>query len=161
MIENTTVVEATSGIIQVTGKLVIKNLVGVMAGFKPGKFIESEKFMLGDIPLAIKVYPNGKTDESKGHVSVFLMNKGDEDISVKSQIITDVKPLSIDYTDEPVKAGSGLGWPDFLTHADYTDAYADIDKDFVVTANVEMPGGPVVIAAGGGLAPNPRKFNLW
>ena len=153
MIENTTVVEATSGIIQVTGKLVIKNLVGVMAGFKTGKFIESEKFMLGDIPLAIKVYPNSKADKSKGHVSVYLMNKGDEDISVKSQIITDVETLSLDYT-EPVKAGSGLGWPDFLTHADYTDAYADIDKDFVVIANVEMPGEPVVIAAGGEFAPN-------
>ena len=61
--ENTTIVDATSGLIQVTGKLVIKNLVGVMAGYKQGKFIESEEFMLGDNPLAIRVYPNGNTEE--------------------------------------------------------------------------------------------------
>ena len=155
MMENTTVVDATSGINKVTGKLVIKNLIGVMAGFKPGKFIASEKFMLGEHPLAIKVYPNGRTDETKGHVSVFLVNKGDEDISVKSQIITDVKTFSVDYTD-PLRAGLGKGFSEFLTHADCTDAYAD--KDFVVTANVEMPGEPVIIAGG----PNPKKqkFNV-
>ena len=44
MMENTTVVDATSGIIQASAKLVIKNLVEVMAGFKPGDSITSEDF---------------------------------------------------------------------------------------------------------------------
>ena len=101
MMKNTTVVDATSGLIQVTGKLVIKNLVGVMGGFKPGKRIESEKFMLGDIPLA--------NDERKGHVGVYLENKGDVD-SVKCQIITDVRTLSVDYK-EPVPVVIGIGCP--------------------------------------------------
>ena len=37
--ENTTVVDGRSGIIEATGKLVIKNFVEVMGGFKPGMFI--------------------------------------------------------------------------------------------------------------------------
>ena len=46
IMENTTVVDAE--LIQVTGKLVIKNLVGVMIdGFR--QKIDSEKFMFGDI----------------------------------------------------------------------------------------------------------------
>ena len=55
--ESTTVVDAKSRIIKVTGKLVIKNLVEVMAGFQPGEEIDSDTFMLGDIPLRIHVYP--------------------------------------------------------------------------------------------------------
>ena len=107
--ENTTVVDSTSGLIQVTGKLVIKNLVGVMAGYKQGKFIESEKFMLGDNPLTICVYPNGNAEESsKGHVAVFVTNRGDADISVKFQILTDVRPcLSDTYT--PIRPNFGRG----------------------------------------------------
>ena len=33
--------------------------------------------MLGDIPLAIMVNPNGVDDERKGHVGVYVENKGD------------------------------------------------------------------------------------
>ena len=123
MMENTTVVGA--GLIQVTGKLVIKNLVGVIAGFEQGKFIESEKFMLGDNPLTIKVYPNGNAKEgSKGHVGIFVTNEGDADISVNCQIITDVETCTFDYN-LPIKAGLSCGCPTFLTHAECTDAYTN------------------------------------
>ena len=95
--ESTTVVDAKSRIIKVTGKLVIKNLVEVMAGFQPGEEIDSDTFMSGDIPLRIHVYPNGYNDESKGFVSVFLKNQGDDEISVKCQLITDVKTMEFGF----------------------------------------------------------------
>ena len=99
MMENTTVVDAASGLIKASGKLVIKNLVEVMEGFKPKMHIESEQFKIGDVPLLIEVSPNGVYDSCKGFVSVFLMNKGDVDISVKCELITDLITKEITYND--------------------------------------------------------------
>ena len=158
MMENTTVVDAASGLIKASGKLVIKNLVEVMEGFKPGTNIQSEQFKIGDVSLLIEVDPNGVTDSYKGFVSVLLINKGDVDISVKCELITDLITREITYKDT-MKAGSGLGWEDFLTHAQCAEAYKS--KDFVVTAKVEMPGEPSVIL-GPDFSPAPRrhKFNV-
>ena len=129
--ENTTIVDGMSGIIEATGKLVIKNFARVMGGFKPGMCIESDSFMLGDIPLSIMVYPNGDKEENKGHVSLFLYNDGDENISVKGQLITELRTMDFDYT-ETLKPCGGDGVDNFLTHAQCADAYKD--KDFVVEA---------------------------
>ena len=68
-LKNTTVFAGKSGIIEATAELVIKDFVDVMAGFKPGRFIDSDTFMLGGIPLKIRVYPNGYTDSDKGFES--------------------------------------------------------------------------------------------
>ena len=87
--KHTTVVDAQSGIIQVTAELVIKNFVDVMAGFKPGRFIESEPFNVGDTPMTIRVYLNGHDEDEKGTVGVFLWNYGQADINVKCQFITE------------------------------------------------------------------------
>ena len=113
-----------------------------MEGFKPKMHIESEQFRIGDVPLSIEISPNGVDDSCKGFVSVFLMNKGDVDISVKCELITDLITKEITYKDS-IKAGSGCGWEDFLTHAQCAEAYKD--KDFVLTAKVEMPGQPTII----------------
>ena len=87
--EFTTVFDAKSGVIKVTGRLVIKNLVEVMEGFRVGKSIESDSFKVGETPMAIKVYVNGHVEKCKGWVGVFLTNKSDADIKVKCQLITD------------------------------------------------------------------------
>ena len=87
--KHTTVVDAQSGIIQVTAELVIKNFVDVMAGFKPGRFIESEPFNVGDTPMTIRVFLNGHDEDEKGTVGVFLWNYGQADINVKCQFITE------------------------------------------------------------------------
>ena len=126
MMESTTVVDAKSRIIQVTGKLVIKNLVEVMAGFQQGEFIKSDTFMLGDIPLIIKVLPNGLGEESKGFVSVFLINQGDADIRVMCQLITDAITVKFGF-DKRVQAKQMVGSPNFLTHAACAEAYKDKD----------------------------------
>ena len=95
--DNTTVVSAKSGLIKAEGKLVIKDFAEEMAGFKPGMMIESEAFMLGDTPLTVQVFPNGKFDEDTGYVTLILINNGDDDI-------TDLKTINLNYT-ETVKAG--------------------------------------------------------
>ena len=158
MMENTTVVDAASGIIEASAKLVIKNMVRVMAGFKPGQIIESHEFKIGDHPLLIRVYPNGRDENFKGYVSVYLKNKGDVELSVKSLLITDVTTDVIDYQ-LPLRVGSGRGATKFLTHAECAEAFKD--KDFVVEAKVEMPGEPLTIAGGKSSPASKRqKLNL-
>ena len=153
MAKHTTVVDARSRIIQVTEELVIKNFVDVMAGFKPGKSIDSDPFNVGDTPMAIKVYLNGHNEDSKGNVGVYLQNNGDADISVKCEFITEVKTWGFDYT-RTVEAGNSWGLPKFLSHAQCAEAFKD--KDFIVTAKVEIPGEPVKLA-GIESGPAPKK----
>ena len=153
--EHTTVIDGN--IIYVTAKLVIKNMVQIMKGYKVGQHILSDPFKLGDTPLVIAVYPNGDTDKSRGYVSLFVNNDGDADISLKGEVFTDVDKIVFDYT-ETILADSGLGEPKFLTHAECTEAYKD--KDFVVTAKLELPGEPVkVVGSHSSNAPK-KKYSV-
>ena len=155
--DNTTVVSAKSGLIKAEGKLVIKDFAEEMAGFKPGMMIESEAFMLGDTPLTIWVYPNGALDEDKGHVSLFLINCGDAEISVKGQVITDLETKN--FSTKVVKAQE-LIWVKFLTHAQCAEAYKE--KDFVVEAKLEMLGEvQVIVGKQSASASKKRKLNVW
>ena len=76
--EHTTVFDGSTT--QVTGKLVIKNLVEIMPGFETGKSIESDQFMAGDTAMVLEVYPNGFDEDCTGDVDCFLQNNGDGDI---------------------------------------------------------------------------------
>ena len=157
--ENTTIVAGKSGIIGATAKLVIKDFVEVMGGFKPGKSIRSDLFMMGDTSMDIEVYPNGDKHASKGHVSLYLNNKGDDDIGVKGQLITDLKTVDFDY-DKEVMANDGQGQTKFLAHAQCADAYKD--KDFVVDAKLEIPGEVTkIVGRQSAAAPKKRKFDVW
>ena len=130
-----------------TAELVIKDFLVLMEASKPGKYFKSDTFMVGDTQMEVKVYPNGVTDEYKGYVSVYLFNKGAADITVKCQFIREAETHSFDNV---VCANQKVGFFDFLSHADATKIYKE--KDFVVTANVEIPGehlkiiGEVVVA---------------
>ena len=158
--EGVTVFSGKSGIIQVTEKLVIKDFLEVMKAFPPGKSFESVPFMVGDTPVTIEVYPNGDERKYKGHVSIFLRNKSNEDINVKCQFITDVDTDEFDYEDT-MEANGEFGIHKFLTHAQCEEAFKD--KDFVVTAKVEFPGENVMLIGKqqSGPASKKQKFNVW
>merc|ERR1719239_1924840 len=104
--------------------------------------------------MTIRVFLNGHDEDEKGTVGVFLWNHGQADISVKCQFITEVFAWEFGYA-EAVKAGHGFGLSKFLTYAKCAEAYKD--KDFVVTANVEIPGEPVKIF----VAPKKQKLNVF
>ena len=150
--EHTTVFDGSTT--QVTGKLVIKNLVEIMPGFEVGKSIESDPFLVGDTAMVLEVYPNGLDEASAGDVDCYLYNDGEADILLKGQLITEVDTEEFDYTRLGPTEGKCLS----LTHAECTGAYAD--KDFVVTAKLELPGEPVKIF-GSNSAPAAKKFNVF
>ena len=152
--EHTTVIDGN--MIHVTAKLVIKNMVQIMKGYKVGQRIMSDPFKLGDTPMVIAVYPNGWNIKSIGYVSLFLINQGDADISLKGEVSTDLAEMEFDYT-MSIPPGA-LGVSTLLTHAQCTEAYKD--KDFVVTAKLELPGEPVrVVGSHSSNAPK-KKFSV-
>ena len=153
--EHTTVFDGSTT--QVTGKLVIKNLVEIMPGFEVGKSIESDPFLVGDTAMVLEVYPNGLDEASAGDVDCYLYNDGEADILLKGQLITEVDTEEFDYRRFPPSVSEFL----LLIREDCTETYAD--KDFVLTAKLELPGEPVKIF-GSQSAPAPKrqkKFNVF
>ena len=156
--ENITVYDGRSGVIQVNAKLVIKNFLEVIrSGFKPGKSFETMPFKLGDSPMILEVFPNGYDDDNKGYVSILLVNTGEADLSVKCKFITDVATEEFDYRN--LEDGQHLGFFRFFTHAECAEAYKD--KDFVVTAKVEIPGEPVKIVGIESVPAQTEKLNIF
>ena len=152
--EHTTVFDGSTT--QVTGKLVIKNLVEIMPGFESGKKIESDPFMVGDTAMALEVFPNGVDEDSDGDVDCYLYNRGDAGIRVKGQLITELETEEFDYTRLQPTDIVCL----HLTHAECTEAYTD--RDFVLTAKLELPGEPVkIFGSNSAPAAKRRKFNVF
>ena len=54
--EQVTVIKGN--MVHVTAKLVIKNFVQIMPGYKVEQEILSDPFMVGDTPMIISVYPH-------------------------------------------------------------------------------------------------------
>ena len=93
--------------------------------------------MVGDTPMTIDLFPNGYEEANRGYASVVLSNMSNAALNVKCQFITEICTKGQDF-DLEVLAHRGRLILDFLTHAECTEAYKD--KDFVLTANVEIPG---------------------
>ena len=86
--ENLTVF-ARSVDVKVKASLMIKDFVEVMSKSTPGKRYCSDSFVVGQTLMAIKVYPNGHSEEDRGYVSVRLVNLSQTNIAVKCQFETD------------------------------------------------------------------------
>ena len=145
--------------IKATAKITIKDFVEVITTSKEGEVIHSEDFMVGNTPMAIEVTPGG--EEHKGYMSVFLWNKDKVDRTVKCQFICAAKSLAFDHE---IRANRTWGSPKFLSHALCKDLFKE--KDFVLTADVEIPGEGMKIA-GKEFKALPEKYcvglckNLW
>ena len=154
--EHTTVFDGN--VTHVTAKLVIKKMVQMLPGFKTGESIVSDPFMVGNTPMSIEVFPNGV--ESEGEFCIFLNNNGDDAISLKGELMTDVDTHIFDYRKiVPAELEDDEGGDDTtigvsFSHAKCTEAYKD--KDFVVTAKLETIGQPVKVVGN-----KKRKFNVF
>ena len=130
---------------EVTASLVIKDFVEVMKSTEPGKFLESDDFMVKETPMGLGVSPNGYGESDRGGVGVYVANTGEVDVKVKVQFDSDTKSMNMKET--TVKAEDIIsdmwGFGRFLSHEEAKEHYKD--KDFVVTAKVEVEGEVVKI----------------
>ena len=106
--ESTTTVVRKPGVVE--AKLVVKDLFGPnrnellenMKGY-PYICIESEKFLVGDTPMSVKVWLGKMV-----YARIGLHNYGDPGIRVKGKLVTDVQTMDLDY-EGPVKVEGGAG----------------------------------------------------
>ena len=142
--------------VQATAKLVIKDFLDVMSACEPGNDCCSEVFMVGDTPMSIVVFPNGDREEDKGNVAISLENRGDAAITVKCTFTTDVG--SWGFEPRAIESNRNWGCNRFLSHDECTNVYHD--KDFVVTAVVEIPDANLEIL-GKKLSDGPQELSVW
>ena len=140
--------------VKATAELVIKDFVEVMKTSATRKCYGSDPFMVGNIPMIIWVYPNGYDDERKGNVSIFLENRSQVDVTIQYQFITEANTKTLVSIFEARKM---RGHYKFLSHAQCEDVYKE--KDFIVTANVEIPSEDLKIM-GNEDAAVPKKICL-
>jgi len=97
--------------------------------------------------LCGKIYPNGADSEHKNYISVFLMNKNDEDIIVRGGVNTidsnkKMCKSKFSFNTHKIRANSGWGWKDFIERTDEAEKFAPNDTltlvfEVIVTGKVE------------------------
>ena len=132
--ENVTIYAKSSPVLA-TAKLIIKDFLEVMEKSKVGKKYVSDVFMVGDTEMQVEMCPNGGKEDLKGFVSLCLWNLSDTNVTATCQFVTDARTST--FKNE-VPAKRGWVYPRFLSHTECTEVY--MDKDFVLTANVEIEG---------------------
>ena len=87
-----------------------------MKNWSPTTSIQSRAFKVQDVDLYLEIFPNGKVEGVKGHVSVYLFNKTSKQVYVHSlfQIGSRGKKEDEQGCLEP---GLGRGWIKFCNHA--------------------------------------------
>ena len=130
-----------------TATMVIKDFVKLMSVYEQGKYysatVPSDPFMVGDTPMVVVM-----GEESKGFVSICLINQGDAAITVKCKVTTDVRSRYLKST--AIEPNKLYGCPDFLRHDECVNEYRD--KDFVLTIQVVLDQKP---------SEDPEEFNVW
>jgi len=146
--ENVTVfVRAPKTEVQAT--LIIKGFAEEMA-IKPGEHFVSDEFLVKEVPMWLRVYPNGVNEE--GFVSVYLRSRNSRTtFPFKYRFVTDVK--TTEMVESHVSA-SDLSHDRFLSHAECREHYKQ--RDFVLKVEVEVEGERVKIL-GKGAATMQRK----
>ena len=91
--ENDTVV-AMSPKAEVAATLVIQDFAVAMAK-KPRLCIESDVFRVRGAPMRLEVYPSGRTEQRRGFVSAYLVNRSRVDTRAKFKLVTDVRTQDI------------------------------------------------------------------
>ena len=91
----------------------IINFAAAVAANKKGQAIWSKDCTIGGSQFGIKVYPSGKNDAAKNHVSIYTMNHSAHKVAYNHSItVGDVKKSG--ENNEHVEGKGGKGWTNFL-----------------------------------------------
>ena len=153
-----------SGGFQGTTKVVIKDFVELIRSSKPKDGYESAPIMVGDVPMIVKVSPNGNTTDYTGWVSIFLRNSGNTPVQAQYSFTSDILSISSQVRIfGPAKEGlykASWGFPKFASHDQCVEEYKD--KDFVLTAEFKSPGLDWELMETKNPPPaGPKEFDIW
>ena len=134
---------------KVTATIVIKDFVEELAK-APGKYFESDDFLVEEAQMRVRVWPNSNADANWGFVHAGLGSMGQEEVKVKYHQSTDIRTSGT--LERTIRGGAWFLAANPLTHAECREHYTD--RDFVLTLEVEMVGEKVKVV---GEAPAPRQ----
>lgn len=158
MTEHVTVF-ARSPQLKVTETIVIKDFLKELELFCPGEKFSSKTFILGNTPLEIEIYPNGRWGDDGGTMDIYLCNKSNEDVRVQFEAVADIFQPGI-FTELNLEADNGFPVGRNVSHAECIETYQD-KKDFVLTVNVEIPGEDLEIVEESERVILCKKFGVW
>ena len=154
---------AKSGGFQGTANVVIKDFVELIRASKPKDCYASAPFMVGDIPMILEVYPNGRKTDFTGWVSIFLRNLGNTPVQAQHSFTSDIRSFSSQARIfGAAKEGlykASWGFANFASHDECVEEYKD--KDFVLTVGVRGPGLDWELMETKNPAPSPKEFDVW
>eukprot|EP00092_Neocalanus_flemingeri_P001791 GFUD01001909.1.p1 GENE.GFUD01001909.1~~GFUD01001909.1.p1 ORF type:complete len:336 (-),score=88.02 GFUD01001909.1:38-1045(-) len=104
---------------------------------KKASMLKSHQFSVKDTLWRIVVWPESEDKDSKGHVSVFILNDSDsdEDINVTCKFtLGDAMHGYYGHADDKISGGWRLGFPRFISHEDCKEFL----RDGRLTIKVEM-----------------------
>eukprot|EP00092_Neocalanus_flemingeri_P040435 GFUD01044036.1.p1 GENE.GFUD01044036.1~~GFUD01044036.1.p1 ORF type:complete len:331 (+),score=86.37 GFUD01044036.1:120-1112(+) len=103
----------------VTVEFIVDNFTSQM--IKPST-LKSHQFSVKETLWHIKVVPESKFEDRKGHVGVFIHNENDEDINVRCKFIISNEECAFEDT---IKKECGKGFPMLITHQECKKCLSD------------------------------------
>ena len=94
--------------------MTVEDFERVLKISKPEDRLLSKTFQLNGKSMKICIYPCGQGEESKEYVSVFLINKSEEDIVVDVVFTTPMKEASFENT--LIEIGQRYGYVQFIRY---------------------------------------------
>ena len=67
-------------------RILIRDFEGKMTFWRPGRFVKLRTLHVDGLPLRLQIYPNGFTEDDRGHVSYFVENLGDVDVMIDFEL---------------------------------------------------------------------------
>ena len=96
-------------------RIKIKQFRERMEKWKPGrKLTNLSPFYFMNSKFELQICPNGKNDDNKDFVSIFLMNENNEDLYVSYSMSLGHQTQSLE--NQKILSHQGFGWPKFYCH---------------------------------------------
>ena len=112
----------------------IRNFHHKMKNWSPTTSIRTKTFKVQDVDLYLKIFPNGKGDDVKGHVSVYLFNKTSKQVYVHYIFYIGIQGKMEDKKG-CLNPGASRGWMKFCNHVRAFPIYKP-DHDLNITCKI-------------------------
>ena len=122
----------SNGANEVEYRIKVKQFRERMNKWKTGRTITNlSPFYFMDSEFKLKICPNGETDESKGFVSLYLMNENEEDLYVSYSLSLGLKMQSLE--NQKIISNLGFGRAKFYCHSGYPIEENDDNLEIICT----------------------------
>ena len=111
-------------------RLEISNFSDAVGNTRRGQGVKSKQFDVGGSKFALKIFPNGDLEATKGMLSAYLYNESNHDVVVGFTISVEGGE-SMSDKNAKIEKGSSWGWENFMRAS-------EVGTDLKTTVEVEL-----------------------